>query len=155
MVLPDNTISRQSPAYALGHLGWAGRLNGPVDNPASACMSCHGTAQYPVVAAMIPPSDCTTEQKLWWFRDLPAGTAFGDVDGCEPVDAPDLAVLDTSLQLQVSLQSILQYRDVNPCLDPADEPQASPLERAMPRAAAGGREPAPRVTRDGLGGEVE
>jgi hypothetical protein len=28
------------------HLGWLGRLNGPVDNPASACLSCHGTGRY-------------------------------------------------------------------------------------------------------------
>ena len=26
------------------HLGWNSRLNGPVDNPRSACMSCHSTA---------------------------------------------------------------------------------------------------------------
>jgi len=29
------------------HLGWLGRLNGPVDNPASACLSCHMTAEVP------------------------------------------------------------------------------------------------------------
>lgn len=31
---------------ATQHLGWRGRLNGPVDNPRSSCLSCHATAQY-------------------------------------------------------------------------------------------------------------
>lgn len=147
--LPENTISDMSPAYALGHLGWAGRLNGPVDNPASACMSCHGTAQYPVVAAMLPPSSCDDEQRLHWFRNLPAGEAFGGTDGCEPEDVPGLQALDTSLQLKVSLQSILQYNDVNPCLDPDD----APMRPAT--ASAGPGSDAPRVSRDGVGGEVK
>ncbi len=40
-------INPTAPAYAKAHVGVDGRLNGPVDNPASACMSCHGTAQAP------------------------------------------------------------------------------------------------------------
>ncbi len=27
-------------------LGWLRRLNGPVDNPISSCLSCHSTAQF-------------------------------------------------------------------------------------------------------------
>lgn len=147
--LPDNTLSELAPQYAKDHLGWAGRLNGPVDNPRSACMSCHGTAQYPVEAGMIPPSNCSQEEKLYWFRDLPSGEPFGDVDGCDPVSGPPAVALDTSLQLKVSVQSILQYRDVNPCLDPTDAPPAARLSEAAP----GTRNDAPRVTRDGLDGE--
>jgi hypothetical protein len=33
-------------------LGWGERLNGPIDNPASACLSCHMTAQWPKSSPM-------------------------------------------------------------------------------------------------------
>ncbi len=36
------------------HLGWNGRLNGPVDNPMSSCYSCHATAEYPQLTPMSP-----------------------------------------------------------------------------------------------------
>ena len=42
--LTDSWINVSGPAYARAHLGVDGRLNGPVDNPASACMSCHSNA---------------------------------------------------------------------------------------------------------------
>ena len=35
----ETQVNPKAPAYALNHLGWGGRMNGPVDNPASACMS--------------------------------------------------------------------------------------------------------------------
>ena len=41
----ETLISGKAPGYARNHLGWLGRVNGPVDNPASSCLSCHGTAQ--------------------------------------------------------------------------------------------------------------
>lgn len=48
------TVINDSPELPPQHLGWGGRLNGPADYFASSCMSCHSTAQYPVVAAMNP-----------------------------------------------------------------------------------------------------
>ena len=124
--LPENIVSDEIPSYAAAHLGWAGRVNGPVDNPVSACMSCHATAQYPVDAAMAPfSSNCDTdEKKLQWFENNPAEHAFGfiDSDTClrgETPDPPPVS-LDLSLQMQVSVQSILQYNDVNPCVDAPD-----------------------------------
>ena len=52
--LVDSWINPGAPAYAKAHLGVDGRLNGPVDNPVSACMSCHSTAQAPSLANMLP-----------------------------------------------------------------------------------------------------
>ncbi|MGN8068822.1 hypothetical protein [Mucilaginibacter sp. SG564] len=36
------------------HLGWGGRLDGPVDLNTASCMSCHQTAEFPQVAALVP-----------------------------------------------------------------------------------------------------
>jgi hypothetical protein len=73
-----------NPAVKMPHLGALGRLNGPVDNPASSCMSCHMTAQDPP-GQMFPPS----------FANLPAGTPF----------TPGANSLDYSLQLAAGIQN--------------------------------------------------
>lgn len=38
------------------HFGWAGRLNVPVDNRLSSCLSCHSTAQSPQGSGLLPPT---------------------------------------------------------------------------------------------------
>lgn len=53
------------------HLGYLGRLNGPVDNPISACLSCHMTAEVPARSPMTPGKDT-----MRWFANLPAGNSF-------------------------------------------------------------------------------
>ena len=89
------------------HLGWNGRLNGPVDNPMSSCMSCHQTAQYPFVSVMGPtflrPKDTIPGQgtAAWmhWFRDLPCGETFDA--GSESTDG--------SLQLAMSMRNFYEW----------------------------------------------
>jgi hypothetical protein len=121
-------------------LGWAGRVNGPVDNPISACTSCHATAQYPVDAALAPFSAAckTDEQKLHWFRNFAGDVAFGAVDAntCLPTTVDPLPVaLDTSLQMQVAAQNLLQFGSINPCVAEADTAGAM----AMPRSGSPAR----------------
>lgn len=65
------------------HLGWNGRLNGPVDNPVSACMSCHLTAESPQLSPLNPTFQAADKippvgSKEWmrWFQNSPAGTPF-------------------------------------------------------------------------------
>ncbi len=121
--LTQTTISDQIPKYAADHLGWAGRTNGPVDNPISGCLSCHGTAQFPVEADLAPFSaGCKTDaQKLYWFRNFPGSKPFGamDIPACQPVTSPSPpAALDFSLQMQVTVQSVLQEKDQNSCAPP-------------------------------------
>ena len=117
--LRESVVSDQIPAYAKAHLGWAGRVNGPVDNPASACMSCHQTAQVPAAAGLLPSRACDTDQKkLYWFRNLKSGEAFGAVnkDNCQPTPDPKPASLDFSLQLAAAVQSLgPSFGNVNPC----------------------------------------
>lgn len=109
-----NEDRKQLPAT---HLGWGYRLNGPVDNPLSSCMSCHSTAQYPAISAIMPflnnppvpvPANSTPQQPVmaddaWmrWFRNLPWGEAF---DGNQ-----NAVNLDFSLQLQKSIINWIDY----------------------------------------------
>jgi hypothetical protein len=100
--LTESVISDLAPAYAKSHLGCQGRLNGPVDNPVSSCMSCHSTSQTPESASMITPkTGCTPAQARVWFQNLKGSQAFGDqVDNksCAVVASADIIPLDYSLQ---------------------------------------------------------
>lgn len=60
------------------HVGWQGRLNGPVDNPVSACMSCHGTAEAKPMGSTLEksPMTPTPDGNMRWFQNLPPGTPF-------------------------------------------------------------------------------
>jgi len=83
-------------------LGWAGRGNGPVDNPVSSCLSCHSTAQIPASSPMIPPATLSDDLKLRWFRNLAMGEAFD----------PSAKTLDFSLQLGVGIQNLQEFRNL-------------------------------------------
>jgi hypothetical protein len=82
-------------------LGWAGRGNGPVDNPISSCLSCHSTAQIPASSPLVPPADISEDSKLRWFRNLTMGEAFD----------PSSKTLDFSLQLGVGIQNLQEFRN--------------------------------------------
>lgn len=118
--LTETIVSPEITAYAAGHLGWAGRMNGPVDNPASSCLSCHGTAQTPRTP-LLPVSSCETDdERLIWFRNLDGSMPFGLVDNatCNLLAAPPQAPvsLDYSLQMAVAVESMVRFGDINPCM---------------------------------------
>jgi len=105
------TIINPSETMPAMHLGWGSRLNGPVDGPQSSCMSCHSTAQYPGVSAIMPflnspavnmPEAGTTASAAWmrWFRNVGCATPF---------DPGKAFSLDYSLQLQKSVDNYLDY----------------------------------------------
>ncbi len=106
------TIINPDPSLPPMHLGWNSRLNGPADNPYSACMSCHSTAQFPAVSAIMPflnnpkvdiPPDGTDAPAAWmrWFRNFDSNVAF---------DGDKAMTTDFSLQLSKSLQNFIEYR---------------------------------------------
>lgn len=78
-----------NPKVNMPHVGFQGRLNGPVDNKISACLSCHGTAEMPA-GVMVPPAGVDPSP---WFRNIPSGTSFD----------PGRQSLDYSLQIAVGL----------------------------------------------------
>ena len=119
-----------NPAVHMPHVGYQGRLNGPVDNPASSCMSCHSTAEWPAAASMIPPAipPATPAQVAPWFRNIPAGTPF----------TPGTTPLDYSLQVQVGFRNFTTRNA-----------QANPRLPAATRAALGAELRDARPPRDG------
>jgi len=100
---------RQSIVFkaAVG-FGRGGRMNGVVDERASACSSCHMAAQWPTVAPMTAPADWA--EGRCWFRNLdvryPFGFAPGHARGCaDPAALGKTWSLDFSLQLAVALRN--------------------------------------------------
>jgi len=82
------------------HLGWLGRLNGPVDNPISACLSCHGAGQDPAVRQTFPPPGSTDEERMHWFRNIKTGETFNPGSPQDPAKS-----LHYSLQLALGIQN--------------------------------------------------
>jgi hypothetical protein len=151
--ITESWINPAAPEYARTHLGVDGRLNGPVDNPASACMSCHSTSQAPSFASMIPPAGgACAPLASNWFRNLSGGTAFGrfDPEGavCETsLDGLTVTAADYSLQLAATVtRALAPQPSFNPCTwdDAALPPSASPSAAAEAAAPAEGA-PAARV----------
>ncbi len=144
--LQESWINPAAPAYATAHLGVDGRLNGPVDNRASACMSCHSTAQAPALANMVPPATGScAPQRTSWFRNLSGAQAFGRFDprptGCETsLSGITLTAADYSLQLSATVNRALsttQPATFNPCTWDADAPPSEPSAPAGPTARTG------------------
>jgi len=134
--LEETWINPDAPLYARNHLGVDGRLNGPVDNPDSACMSCHSTAQAESVADMLPEGECNEPPfRAKWFRNLKGSVAFGRFtptdtacDTTPPANAPVAA--DYSLQLGATVTRAIQANQsatFNPCTwDTASPPSTTP-----------------------------
>lgn len=88
------------------HLGWNGRLNGPVDNPRSSCMSCHMTAEVPQLSAIAPsflpkPPPPGSPEWMRWFANGKCG---------EPFDK-DAKSADFSLQLSIGIANFSTWKD--------------------------------------------
>ena len=89
------------------HLGWNGRLDGPVDNPRSSCMSCHMAAESPQLSQMSPLFNSTppgvppigSTEWMRWFQNIK----------CQiPFDKGALST-DYSLQLAIALQNFRSW----------------------------------------------
>jgi hypothetical protein len=107
-VNPDltQTVINTSKDLPPMHLGWGLRLNGPVDNALSSCMSCHATAQYPAISGLLPAFvkkegrflEPGSPDWMRWFRNVPCATPF---------DA-QAQTMDYSLQLAASVQNFAE-----------------------------------------------
>lgn len=150
--IKETWINASAPAYARQHLNVGGRLDGPVDNPKSACMSCHSTAQAPTYANMLPTQGCDQPPfKANWYRNLPGTQAFGvfkpGQGTCtQPPPARTPVAADYSLQLASTVTKALASQTFNPCTwDDAHPPASPPAAAAAP---APGGAPIFPVTRD-------
>lgn len=126
------TVTNASSQVPFQHLGWGGRLNGPVDHPNSSCLSCHAAAQWPNGGQLMPPRQVEQDSEEWmkWFRNVKAGEPFteGSVS------------LDYSLQLSAGLHNFHEWREmVSTRGGVSFEPPVSRApEAARPASAAGG-----------------
>ena len=84
-----------NPASISPHKGWLGRLNGPVDNPISSCLSCHGRAGSPQTNDLVFPNGATDDQKMAFFTNVKAGDPY----------TPGLKSFDYSLQLGIGVRN--------------------------------------------------
>ncbi len=153
--LDESWISPGLPVAFQGHLGRHGRLNGPVDNSLSSCLSCHSTGQVSPGATplrafrgarLIPQASCSNAQDMTWFRNLPGSQAFGLMasggDGCT-LAAPQPSALfstDYSLQLADALQSSLFYNSPNPCTATAMAMRAAAQQKRSAQPVPAGAE---------------
>ena len=98
--LQETVINPDAKELPPTHLGWNGRLNGPVDNPMSSCISCHMTAETPQRSEISPlfeknPPEPGSKEWMRWFQNLGCGERF---------DKHSMST-DSSLQLAISLQN--------------------------------------------------
>jgi hypothetical protein len=148
------------PVPFQNHLGRHGRLNGPVDNPESACMSCHSTAQVRdgqtsagayKAAGIVPPDVCTAPEQMYWFRNFPGSQPFGNMTNppdppnafCVPqspaLGSPPMHALDFSLQVQLGLVNGVALNHHNPCLAEIPEDQLPTAQKAKAALHARGQ----------------
>ncbi|MFT4314285.1 MAG: hypothetical protein AB3P11_04245 [Wolbachia pipientis] len=59
-----------NPDMVKNSLGYLGRLNGPIDNKKSSCLSCHSTAQHPEKPSSVAPKHANEQEIKHWFRNL-------------------------------------------------------------------------------------
>lgn len=110
-VTPENV--KDKPLYQtyinpsirpIAHLGWAGRLNGMIDNPQSSCISCHGSASFPFIMEGAPSETNTTKERLSWFNvNANENTAY----------LPGTISLDYSLQLAIGIGNFYSWKIFN------------------------------------------
>jgi hypothetical protein len=119
--LTEQWINRQAvkdlatPPLSFNHLGFGGRLAGPVDNPKSSCMGCHQTAGFPMVPilAEFAPNgallkldsqthpETAQSLRMRYFGNVTGGSVFSDTQ---------LYSTDYSLQLSMGLQNFVSLR---------------------------------------------
>jgi len=135
------TVINDGPELPPTHLGWNGRLNGPVDNPISSCMSCHMTAQFPSYAPLNPSFQSTykyaykpTGDAFWmrWFQNIDCTVPFGNyVTGGKPETGINPLSTDFSLQLSISITNFCGANPNAPiCGQPKDEATADASDKA-------------------------
>ncbi|HVX37428.1 MAG TPA: hypothetical protein VHC71_14535 [Hyphomicrobium sp.] len=127
--LTEQWINRQAvkdlatPPLSFNHLGFGGRLAGPVDNPKSSCMGCHQTAGFPMVP-ILPEfaangailgldaekhPETAQSLRMTYFGNVPGGSVFSDTQ---------LYSTDYSLQLSMGLQNFVSRRCVKDAAPP-------------------------------------
>lgn len=124
-------------AYARFH-GLGGRLNGPIDNPTSSCMSCHGQAAVTVSGQQMPMANFNLRRESFplneffkYFSNVPPNkrrrASNRSFEGTEYVS------LDYSLQLAAGIRDyyVSKALSVEPSTSGLEAPSSTGLESVM------------------------
>lgn len=150
--LKETVINSDTNELPPTHLGWNGRLNGPVDNPISSCMSCHMTAQFPSYALLSPAFQANPPKRgsaYWmkWFQDIDCATPFGNYLAPNGAKETGINPLSTDFSLQLSI-SITNFCSANPHVPICDQPAEEATDAAEKAASIlGGRQTKKRAPR--------
>lgn len=88
-------------ALKISKLGWAGRVNGLIDNPQSSCISCHGAAASPLLGGGAPDDGMSLAERMHWFRKTASvNNSYFD----------NTTSLDYSLQLAFGIQNFKDWK---------------------------------------------
>lgn len=130
--LLKETVTNASSQVPFQHLGWGGRLNGPVDHPNSSCLSCHSAAQWPAAGQLMPPRNVEQDSAEWmkWFRNVKSGEPF----------TPGSVSLDYSLQLAAGIHNFNEWKEMVKTMGGAVNTHlpSHPVEARPTRAGTGG-----------------
>jgi hypothetical protein len=104
--IKESAVNRDTDELPPTHLGWNGRLNGPVDNPMSSCMSCHMAAETPQRSQISPlfeakPPEPGSDAWMRWFKNPRCGDRFDE----------KTMPTDFSLQMAIGLQNFRSWRN--------------------------------------------
>ncbi len=106
--IKESVINPDTTELPVTHLGWNGRLNGPVDNPRSSCLSCHMVAHHPYQNSLISPlfiagANIPVGSNEWmeWFQNINCMTPFRN----------GMTATDSSLQLAMSIANFNDWKD--------------------------------------------
>ena len=113
--LKETVINADASELPATHLGWNGRLDGPVDNSLSSCMSCHMTSSYEervLSPTFLPPKSRpkpgTPAWNAWWMQWFQnTGWKNGKLEKFQNAEYS----LDFSLQLSAALQNFFKRED--------------------------------------------
>jgi len=99
--LKESVINPDPNELPPTHLGWNGRMNGPVDNPRSSCLSCHMTSETPQKSKMAvvftnPTPPIGSPAWMRWFQNIKCQVPF---------DPGEAHSLDYNLQMSAALQN--------------------------------------------------
>lgn len=115
--LKQTKINPDSTQLPPQHLGWGGRLDGPVDLNTASCMSCHATAEFPQVAPLVPKQafigDTNAVGQLTKLTDTQAAAFkeyFQNLE-CATSYTPEATSCDFSLQVSLALGYFTEWKD--------------------------------------------
>lgn len=117
--LKQTKINPDSTRLPPQHLGWGGRLDGPVDLNTSSCMSCHATAEFPQIAPLVPKEafigDTNALGQLTKLTETQAAEFkkyFENLECATPYTA-DATSCDFSLQVSLALGYFTEWKNEN------------------------------------------